>query len=359
MAAAARRGEPWSAGSAVAGRVGGLSREQRSRRRAEDAMRDLGFDEVVGWSFTDPGEPGRLRIPADDPRANGVVLSNPLSEDQSVMRTTLLGSLLDIAQRNLARGTDRIALFESGRVYLSTPPTGLERPNSGRLSPVGPLYGDFLGDRAAPYFEPHRIGALAVGPLAAKSWRGGGEPNDFFALKGTLESLAGQLGVEISVEPVEEPFLHPGRSARVEVADQAAGWVGELHPLVCRAWDLEAAVAFEIDLAVLLAASPAGEETFEDVTTFPSVYQDLAVVVPIDVAAARLREAVLSAAGELLHAAEVFDLYEGEQLGEGRKSLALRLEFRAADRTLTDEEVVAQRAAIEAELEKIGGSLRG
>ncbi len=103
---------------AVAGRVGGLSREQRLRRRAEDAMRDLGFDEVVGWSFTDPGEAERLRIDPDDPRADGIVLSNPLSEDQSVMRTTVLGSLLDVAQRNLAHGADRVAIFESGRVYL-------------------------------------------------------------------------------------------------------------------------------------------------------------------------------------------------------------------------------------------------
>jgi phenylalanyl-tRNA synthetase beta chain len=193
----------------------------------------------------------------------------------------------------------------------------------------------------------------------AKSWRGGGEPADFFALKGTLEGLADQIGVELSVEPAEEPFLHPGRSARVDVAGQPAGWIGELHPLTCRAWDLESAVAFEVDLAVFLAASSAGEETFEDITTFPAVYQDLAVVVPTEVAAAQLRETVLAAGGELLHAAEVFDLYEGEQLGEGKKSLALRLEFRASDRTLTDDEVVAQRAAIEAELEKIGGSLRG
>jgi phenylalanyl-tRNA synthetase beta chain len=344
---------------AVAGRVGGLTREQRLRRRAEDAMRDLGFDEVVGWSFTDPGEPERLRIPADDPRANGVVLSNPLSEDQSVMRTTVLGSLLDVAQSNLARGADRVALCESGRVYLLDA-TSPQKPvlNTGNGG-LGVLAGEFPGERPAPYGEPHRIGALAVGPLAAKSWRGGGEPADFFALKGTLEGLAGQLGVELSAEPAEEPFLHPGRSARVDVAGRPAGWVGELHPLVCRAWDLEAAVAFEIDLAALVAASPAGDEVFEDVTTFPAVYQDLAVVVPSEVAAARLREAVLSAAGELLHAAEVFDLYEGEQLGEGKKSIALRLEFRAADRTLTDDEVVAQRAAIEAELTKIGGSLRG
>jgi phenylalanyl-tRNA synthetase beta chain len=193
----------------------------------------------------------------------------------------------------------------------------------------------------------------------AKSWRGGGEPADFFALKGVLEGLAGGLAAEISVEPATEPFLHPGRSARIDIAGKSAGWIGELHPLVCRAWDLDAAVGFEVDLAALVAAAGAGEETFDDVTTFPAVYQDLAVVVPAEVAAARLRAAVLSGGGELLHAAGVFDLYEGEQLGEGKKSLALRLEFRAADRTLTDEEVVARRAAIEAELGKIGGSLRG
>ncbi len=342
----------------VAGRVGGLTPEQRLRRRTEDALRDLGFDEVVGWSFTDPAEPGRLRISADDPRADGVALSNPLSEDQSVMRTTLLGSLLDVAQRNLARGADRVALFESGRVYLTTPPTGLQADPESAFTPVGALCGDFVGDRAAPAIEPHRIGCLAVGPLAAKSWRGGGEPADFFALKGTLEGVAGLLGLELSVEPAEEPFLHPGRSAHVSVAGEPAGWIGELHLLVCRAWDLEAAVAFEVDLAALIAASPAGEETFEDVATFPAVYQDLAVVVPTEIAAARLREAVLAAGGGLLHAAEVFDVYEGEQLGEGRKSLAMQLEFRAADRTLTDDEVLAQRAAIEAELSKIGGSLR-
>jgi phenylalanyl-tRNA synthetase beta chain len=346
---------------AVAGRVGGLTREQRLRRRAEDAMRGLGFDEVVGWSFTDPGQTERLRIPPDDDRAKGVVLANPLSEDQSVMRTTVLGSLLDVAQRNLARDADAIALFESGRVYLpiatrTKPQKPLDDMQNGGFDV---LAGEFPGERPAPDREPHRIGSLAAGPLAAKSWRGGGEPADFFALKGVLEGLAGQLGVELAFDPAEEPFLHPGRSAHVAAGGVSAGWLGELHPLVCRAWDLEAAVAFEVDLAALLAASPAGDEAYEDVTTFPAVNQDLAVVVPSDVPAARLREAVVTAGGDLLRSTEVFDLYEGAQLGEGRKSLALRLEFRAPDRTLTEDEVVAKRAAIEAALAKIGGSLRG
>jgi len=319
--------------------VGGLSREQRLRRRAEDALRDLGFDQVVGWSFTDPGEVGRLRIPSEDARANPVLLANPLSEEQSAMRTTLLGSLLDVAARNVARGTDALALFESARVYLEGE-------------------GEFAGDRPSPVAEPHRLAALAVGSLAPHSWRGGGEAADFFALKGVAEALARGLGVELAYAPAEEPFLHPGRSAAVSVGGAAVGWLGEVHPLVCKTWDLDAAVAFELDLAPLLAAATLGEEAYEDVTTFPAVYQDLAVVVPAGTPASAVREAILGAGGELLQAAEVFDLYEGEQVGEGRKSLALNLEFRAPDRTLTDEEVGGLREQIKAKLEEIGGTLR-
>jgi phenylalanyl-tRNA synthetase beta chain len=332
---------------AGAGRLGGLTREQRLRRRAEDTVRDLGLVEIVGWSFTDPGQAGRLRIPEDDPRADAVVIANPLSEDQSVMRTTVIGSLLDAARSNLARGADRVGLFESGRVYL--PPGGVGE---------GYLAGGFPGERPAPYTELHRLGALAVGPLVPGSWRDAGVPVDFFALKGVLESLAGQLGAEFAFQPQPEPFLHPGRAARIMVAGEGAGWIGELHPLVSRAWDLESGVAFEVELAALVAAAGAGEEIYEDVTGFPAVYQDLAVVVPADTPAARVRGTVLAGGGELLRSAGVFDLYEGEQLGEGRKSLALRLEFRAADRTLTDEEVSEVRGAIEERLKEIGGSLR-
>jgi phenylalanyl-tRNA synthetase beta chain len=333
---------------ATSGQVGGLTRAQRLRRRSEDAMRDLGFDEAVGWSFTDPGEAGRLRIPAGDPRAEPVVISNPLSEDQSVMRTTVLGSLLDVARGNLARDADSVALFESGRIYLRSDGAG-----------EGPLSGRFPGEQEAPVAEPHHLGALAVGPLVPKSWRGKAQRADFFVLKGVLEALAEQLGVELDFDAGPQPFLHPGRSAAVSIEGSAVGWIGEVHPLACREWDLEAAVAFEVELAALIGAATAGEEAFEDVMTFPAVYQDLAVVVPTGVSAAEVRAAVLAGGGELLRSAEVFDLYEGEQLGEGRKSLALRLEFSAGDRTLTDEEVAGPRGSIEAELEKIGGSLRG
>jgi phenylalanyl-tRNA synthetase beta chain len=335
---------------AVGGAVGGLSREQRLRRRAEDVLRDLGFDQAVGWSFTDPGEADRLRIPADDPRSNPVLLANPLSEEQSAMRTLLLGSLLEVAARNVARGAGGLALFESARAYLDAPPAGEKI--------VNPLAGHFAGDQPAPFAEPHRFAGLATGSMSPRSWRGGGEAADFFALKCVLEALAGQLGVELGFAPTEEPFLHPGRAAAVSVEGAAAGWLGEVHPLVCRAWDLEAAVAFELDAAPLLAAATVGEERYEDVTTFPAVYQDLAVVVSADTPASEVRAAVMAGGGELLRGAEVFDLFEGAQLGEGRKSLALNLEFRADDRTLTDGEVAERREAIRAKLDEIGGALR-
>jgi phenylalanyl-tRNA synthetase beta chain len=335
---------------AAGGAFGGLSREQRLRRRAEDALRDLGFDQAVGWSFTDPGEFERLRIPAEDPRAKPVLLANPLSEEQSAMRTTLLGSLLDIAARNVARGVGNLALFESARVYLQGAGAG--------DTTIEPLAGRFAGDQPAPYSEPHRFAGIAVGPLAPLSWRGGGEVADFFAVKGTLEALAAQLGVELEFAPAEQPFLHPGRSAAVSVDGAAAGWLGEVHPLVCRPWDLEAAVAFELEAAPLIGAATLGEESYEDVTTFPAVYQDLAVVVPAVAHANEGRAAILAGGGELLRSAEVFDLYAGEQVGEKRKSLAFNLEFRAPDRTLTEEEVAGLREAIKAKLGEIGGSLR-
>jgi phenylalanyl-tRNA synthetase beta chain len=333
-----------------AGKVGRLNRTQRLRRRAEDELRQAGgFDQIVGWSFTDPGEAGRLRIEEPDPRADPILVANPLSDEGAAMRTNLLGSLLDVASRNLARGREAVALFEAGAVYLRGTP-----PESG-----GPPAGNFPGDTPAPATEPHRYGALASGPLVPKSWRGGGEPADFFALKGVLEALAAGLGCpSLEFEPGSEPFLHPGRSAAVSIGGTPLGWLGEVHPLVCRAWDIEAAVGFEIDAAPLLAAATLGEEEFEDVTTFPAALRDVAVVVPAEVSAAQVRAAVLAGGGELLHEADVFDLYEGEQLGEGKKSLALSLEFRAPDRTLTDEEVEAARQSIRTELEQIGGSFR-
>jgi phenylalanyl-tRNA synthetase beta chain len=332
----------------TSGQAGRLTREQRLRRRGEDAMRDLGFDAVVDLSLTDPGMPGRLRIPEGDVRAEPIRVSNPLSAEHSVERTTLAGSLLDAASYNRAHGAERIALFESGRAYL----------REGGSPHEGVLAGKFVGERPAPAYEPWRVAAIATGALRPGSWRGEEVRSDFYSVKAVLEALARQLGARVEVVPGDEPFLHPGRSGRVLVEGEDSGWIGEIHPLVCREWDLDAAAGFEVDMAPLVAASRVGEEAYEDVISYPAVHQDVAVVVDESIPAAEVRSAVLEGGGELLGSAQVFDLYRGEQVGEGRKSLALRLTFRSADRTLTDEEVAERRGAIEAAVEKIGGSLR-
>jgi phenylalanyl-tRNA synthetase beta chain len=330
-------------------RRGELSREQRLRRDVEDALADLGFDQTIGWALVSPALADRLRLAADDPRRTASVpLANPLSEDGSVMRTTLIGSLLDAARYNLARGAESVALYESGRAYLAE-----AAPAAG-----GTAAGAFPGRTPAPDREPLRLAALLVGPLAPAGWRGAEGAGDLFALKGVLETLAEGLGAEVRLEPATEPFLHPGRAAAVAIGGAQAGWIGELHPAVAADWDLPGGTAFELDVAPLFAEARRGEALYEDVTTHPAVLQDLAVVVAEDVPAERVVATVRDAGGELLRSVGIFDLYRGEQVGEGQKSLALRLEFRAPDRTLTDEEVAGHRKAIAGALESIGGTLR-
>ncbi len=314
---------------------GGLTAEQRAHRRAADALTGHGLLEVMGWSFQAPSMADRLRLPADDARRRFVRLTNPLSEEQSVMRTLLLGSLLDAAAYNAARDAGDLRLFETGGVYLA----------------------DVNG--ALPDERRH-LGVLLSGAARPRSWRTSAPPPaDLYAAKGVLAALLDTLRLEWSAADAPQPFLHPGRSAAVTVEGDVLGWLGEVHPLVARAWDLDRAAAFELDLDRLARLAGARVEIYEDVTSFPAVRQDIAVVVADDVPAARVREIVFGAGGDLLRGADVFDVYRGEQVGDGRVSLALALEFRAADRTLTDDEVAELRAAIaEALRREVGGELR-
>ena len=331
-----------------AGQAGGLSRDQRLRRRAEDALRDLGFDEIVGWSFTDPGEADRLRIGADDPRAAGVAISNPLSEEQSAMRTTLLGSLLSAAQRNLARDAERVALFESGRVYL---PGG--EPGD------GPLAGGFAGEQAAPFAEPHRLGCLAVGLARAEVVAGRGRGRRLLRPQGRAggPSRAARDVALLRAGDRAVPASRPGRAGSASAARRPAGSAS------CTRWSAASGIWRQrsASKSIWRRCSPPRPPARRPSRTSPPSRR----CVRTSPSSSRPRSprrrcaaAVLAGGGELLRAAEVFDLYEGEQVGEGRKSLALRLEFRAADRTLTDEEVAAQRDSIAAKLGEIGGSIR-
>jgi phenylalanyl-tRNA synthetase beta chain len=316
------------------GSAGRLSTSQRLRRRAVDALVGRGMYETVGWSFTEPGLADRLRLAPDDPRRRFVVLENPMSEDHSVLRTTLAGSLLDAARHNTARGRPDLALFEAGTVYLDE---GEKLPH-----------------------EHRALGGLLAGSLHPQTW-GTSEPPQagFFAAKGLLGAALDAVRVRWDVEPATEPFLHPGRSARVLAGGEDVGWIGELHPLVARAWDLDHGGAlFEVDLDRVLQHADAVPR-YRDLTSFPALRLDLSVTLGEDVPAATVLRTVREAGGALLADARVFDLYRGAQVGEGRKSLALALAFRASDRTLTDEDVAPLRDRIvEALREGLGGELR-
>lgn len=316
------------------GAVGGLTAAQQLRRRAADTLAAAGLHEVYGWSWSAPEVADRLRLAADDPRRRAIAVENPMSAEHALMRTTLLGSLLDVARRNVTHGTPDVAVFESGRVYL--PHDGAELPR-----------------------EPHHVGVLLTGAVRPATWREPQPPQaDFFAAKGVLAALLDALRVSWRIEEGSEPFLHPGRAAAVLVDGARVGWIGELHPSIAADWELGRVAAFEIDLDAVIAAVP-GPVRYVDYTSFPEVRQDLAVVVPARVPAADVVRVVREAGGPLLGAAEVFDVYRGAQIGEDEVSLALRLAFRSPERTLTDEEVAERRAAIEAALaERVGGRIR-
>ncbi len=311
---------------------GRLTVRQRVRRQASDALSAQGLHEVVGWSFVAPDLAARLRMPD----AAAITLANPMSSDQSQLRTALLGSLLDTARRNRSRGATTLRLFEAGAVYLSSDEDQLPH-------------------------EPYHVGGLLHGPVRAPTWR---DPSpraaDFFAAKGVLGGMLDALMVDWTVRPGARPFLHPGRCADVLVADGTViGWVGEIHPLVAADWELDGSVAgFEVDLDALPEPTTA---TYVDVTSFPEVREDLAVVIPERVSAEELLSVIRASGQPLLADAEVFDVYrDAEKLGAGNVSLAVRLAFRAADRTLTDAEVAGLRESIVAAIaDRLGGTIRG
>lgn len=322
--------------------VGFLTREQQLVRRVEDELRDHGLNEVIEWSFTSPETLEKLRLGA----LPALRLANAMSEDMSIMRPLLLPGLLDAARYNAARGRSDIALFESAHIYR--PATALEGSIDPNKSPAGSL----------PSMERHHLGALLSG-RGARGWRNPPAPVDFFRAKGLVESVLQSAGVEWWAEPGERPFLHPGRSASIIAAsdERKLGWIGEIHPLVAREWDLDNAVAFELDLDLLAELAP-GPPQFVPVSAFPPVIQDIAVVVPEDVPAGDVEMAIAEGGGDLLARVQLFDVYRGEQVGVDNKSLAIRLEFQAPDRTLTDDEVAGIRALIEDRLAELGGRLR-
>ena len=349
----------------------GLTARQRALRAVSRALADDGFVEVRSEPFGPASDADRLMLPPDDPRRAAVAVANPLSDDQPLLRTTLLPGLFRVLAQNVGRGFGDIALFETGLVFLP-------RPGAPGVAPIlatdrGPTEAELATVDAALPEQPPRVAGVLAGYRELPGPWGPGRPATWADAIQAARALAAVEHVTLDVRAAAEPPFHPGRCAALFVragatdADQGspewlAGYAGELHPRVVAAFGLpERTCAFELDLAVIAAAAEvAGPVRGPAPSAYPLATQDIALVVAEDVPAADVAAALTAGAGELLEDVRLFDVYTGAQLGAGNKSLAYTLRLRAPDRTLTAAEATAARDAAVAEAaRRTGAVLRG
>ncbi len=337
----------------------GLTQAQRLRRLVGRTLADAGYVEVLAYPFVGPGVFDALGLDADDPRRHALRLANPLSDEEPLLRTTLLPGLLATLRRNLSRGVGAgVALFEAGPVFA---PSREPAPAPPRL-PVDrrPTDDEIAAVLAALPDQPLHLGVVLAGERDRRGWWGAGREATWADAIEAVRVVAAALRVEIEVRAGDQAPWHPGRCAQFFVDGVAFGFAGELHPRVCAALDLPPRTcAAEMRLFELISHDGGLVEPAA-VSTFPVATQDVALVVADDVPAARVEAALRAGAGELLESLRLFDVYTGEQVGAGRRSLAYALRFRAPDRTLTTEEVSAARDAAVAEAtRRVDAVLRG
>ncbi len=339
----------------------GLTRAQRAVRLAGMALAGLGLTEVWSYPFVASQTFDHLGHERDDPRCVALRLANPLSDEQPLLRTNILDTLLDTLRRNLGRGFRDLALFEIGAV-VQPQVRGPDQPTAPvpavGVRPDEPTMAAIL---AAVPDQPRHLGiALCGDAVPAGPW-GPARAYDASDAIGLARQLAGALGVGVCVEAVARSPWHPGRCAALRLADgTVVGHAGELHPQVCLADELPARTcAAELDLDALLAAG-GGPVQVDTLSTLPVAHTDVALVVAETVPAARVERALRGAAGEQVETVRLFDVYRGEQIGDANKSLAYRLTFRPADKTLTTQQVSALRdAAVAAAAAATGAVQRG
>jgi phenylalanyl-tRNA synthetase beta chain len=351
---------------AIAGK--GLTGRQQALRAVSRALADDGFVEVRSEPFGPAGDADRLMLPPDDRRRFAVAVANPLSDDQPLLRTTLLPGLFRVLGQNVGRGFGDIALFETGLVFLP-------RPGAPAVAPIlgtdrGPTEAELATIDAALPEQPLRVAGVLAGYREPPGPWGPGRAATWADAIEAARSLAAVEHVALDVRAAAEPPFHPGRCAALyvragaaggdgEPAEWLAGYAGELHPRVVAAFGLpERTCAFELDLAVIAAAAEAsGPVHGPALSAYPLATQDIALVVGQDVPAAEVAAALTAGAGELLEDVRLFDVYTGAQLGPGNKSLAYTLRLRAPDRTLTAAEATAARDAAVAEAARRTGAV--
>ncbi|MDO4541722.1 MAG: phenylalanine--tRNA ligase subunit beta, partial [Bacillota bacterium] len=314
---------------------GKKSFSQKMQDKAKNTLTGIGFGEIITYSFTNKKNYDLLSLAEDDKRRESVVVMNPFSDEQGVMRTTLLPAILTVASRNMNRKNVNLALFEMAHVF---------KPVAGEMLPE----------------ENINLVALVSGELT-QGWTGKSQAMDLFYMKGVVAALMAKLGVDNwQVEKgTPEPFLHPGRSCYITVDGDILGYLGEIHPVVQENYDMpERAVVFELDLDKLITYN-GSLKRYEAVSKYPGVEVDLALVCDRALNAGDIEAVVRGSAGEYLESLELFDIYQGERILSTQKSLAYRLKFQTPERTLTAEEVNAAVDNVIKELkERLGVELR-
>ncbi len=338
----------------------GRTRAQRLRHRAGLAASAAGFVEVVNYPFIGSTEFDALGLNAEDSRRHALVLANPLSDEAPLLRTTLLPGLLSSLRRNVSRGNTDVAIFETGSVFLPHPdqpvrgitnpprPAVTHRPTDAELAEL---------DALLPY-EPRYLSAVATGRRGPSSWYGEGRVADWTDVIDLAHSVAEEVGASLEVRQGQLAPWHPGRTAELLIDGVVVGRAGELHPKVIETLGLPArVVALELNLdAVMDAAIDVAPAPV--VHVFPVAKEDIALVVDADTPVAVVERALRDGSGPLLESVRLFDVYTGSQVGEGKKSLAFSLRFRAPDRTLSADEVAAERAAALEAVRAVGATLR-
>jgi phenylalanyl-tRNA synthetase beta chain len=313
-------------------------------RRIRGALSGAGFDEVVNYSFVDPDV-----LPWVTPRAveklgtpvKAVSLMNPLTPQQAVMRTTLLASLLPNVASNLRHQPESLRLYEIGRAYLLDPHGGKD------LRPVAE--------------ERLHVAGVLWGRRDPRGWTAKDDKNDFADAKGAVEAILSALAAdELTCRVARVAPFHPRATAEARVGEVVLGWIGELHPLVAEKMELPPGVfAFEVEFGALEKVSRLSPQ-FRPLPRYPAVLRDLAVVVPVSMEAAEVREVIREVGQPLVEDAALFDVYTGAPLPEGQKNLAFALTYRSPQRTLRDDEVQeAHRRIVEEVQRRLGGQLRG
>ncbi|PVG83012.1 phenylalanine--tRNA ligase subunit beta [Nocardioides gansuensis] len=333
----------------------GLTRVQQLRRRIGRTVAGEGFVEVVSFPFVSEGDLDALGLPADDARRTMLRLSNPLSSEAPSMTTTLLPGLLRTAAKNVGHGAESFGIFEHATVTLprAVGPAPIlpvdRRPTDAELDELVKALPD----------QPLHLALVGVGEAELSGWWGKGRHVEWSDAVAAVLAVADELGVELTVRAASVAPWHPGRCAELLVGETVVGHAGELHPRVCAAYGVPArSVAAEVDLDVLIEHAVQLRQAPHH-SAYPVAKEDVALVVDASVPAADVEAALREGAGELLESIRLFDVYTGDQIGEGKKSLAYALRFRAPDRTLKEGEAAAARdAAVALAAERCGAVQR-